>query len=496
MKRKIFVLLTVLLAALACEKNFQVEDTSSLTGDKAIVLVEEDPDFLSSYVSGFYSWMVTQLQNYDGHDDFGFLSCTMISDFMCADIAMGGGQHFGMYDYIHDYCQAEYVRSRQLWATFYTLVNNANSVIDFFEPGVDPENATARGFLGQAYAIRAFSYYYLINYFQDPVDETGAIRTDAPAVPIIVSSRDGKTLEEAAALKGRNTMAVVMAQIESDLAEALKLLDGYVRASKNDIDLSVAKGIAARYYLFAQNWEKAAQLAAEAGASYDIMDKSRLLAGFKDIEDPEIMWGFNHTTDTHGMYASFSSHMCNDHDGYASIMYKCIDAALYAAIPDGDYRKELFNGPEGNPDAATEAAAYPYASQKFGPDANWLEDYIYMRASEMKLIEAEAYARLNKSAEATAALKSLLAKRNPTWTGSATVDEILLQRRIELWGEGFAYFDLRRNGLGCVRNYEGSNHPVWGLKDYPAHDNLWRFQIPRTEMQNNLQITDADQNEL
>ena len=177
-------------------------------------------------------------------------------------------------------------------------------------------------------------------------------------------------------------------------------------------------------------------------------------------------------------------------------MYKCIDAKLYSQIPDTDVRKALWNGPDGDPTAQTEASAYPYASRKFGYDANWLQDYIYMRASEMKLIQAEAYARLGKSSEATAALKSLLAKRNNQWVGTASVEEVLLQRRIELWGEGFAYYDLKRNGLGVVRKYEGTNHPVWGQIDYPAHDNTWNFQIPRSEMQNNLMLSDADQNEL
>ena len=114
----------------------------------------------------------------------------------------------------------------------------------------------------------------------------------------------------------------------------------------------------------------------------------------------------------------------------------------------------------------------------------------------MKLIKAEAYARLEQSADATAALRELVSKRNSQWVGTATVDEVLFQRRIELWAEGFTYHDLRRNGLGVVRTYEGTNHPTWGQIDYPAHDKTWNFQIPRSEMQNNLMLSDADQNEL
>ncbi|MGN1211167.1 MAG: RagB/SusD family nutrient uptake outer membrane protein [Candidatus Cryptobacteroides sp.] len=497
MKKFAYIVMIAAGLAVSCNKTFDsVGTTSYLSGDDAIEMVDQNPDFLYSYVSGFYSWMVLQCQVYSGHDDYGFLSCTMIADFMGQDIAMANGQHYGMYDYIHDYCQEEYVRCRQIWTQFYTLINNANSVINFFEPDVDPEGTKARGYLGQAYAIRAFAYYYLMAYFQDPVDADGNLRTDAKCVPIIPSTRDNCTTEEAEQLQSRNTIATVMARIEADLDEALKLLDGYTRSAKNEIDLSVAKGIAARYYLYVQNWEKASKYAGEACTGYSLMDETRLKAGFKEIEDEEVMWGFNHTADTYGMYASFASHMCNDHAGYASIMYKCIDAKLYSQIPDTDLRKGLFNGPEGDAEAATAASAYPYASRKFGYDENWLQDFIYMRAAEMYLIKAEAEARLNNSTEATNALKSLLAYRNPSWKGSATVEEVLLQRRIELWGEGFSYFDLKRNGLGIDRNYEGTNHATWGRLAFPAHDNTWTFQIPRSELQNNLMINDEDQNEL
>ena len=80
-----------------------------------------------------------------------------------------------------------------------------------------------------------------------------------------------------------------------------------------------------------------------------------------------------------------------------------------------------------------------------------------------------------------------------------TVDEIALQRRIELWGEGFRYFDVRRTATGIVRDYEGSNHNYELMTiaaDVPAHHKLWVFQIPQREMQENVQLTEADQNEL
>jgi hypothetical protein len=122
-------------------------------------------------------------------------------------------------------------------------------------------------------------------------------------------------------------------------------------------------------------------------------------------------------------------------------------------------------------------------------------DYIYMRAAEMVLIEAEALARQGQNAQAASVLGELMKNRQPSWNkSSVTVNDVLLQRRIELWGEGFAYFDLKRNNLGIDRNYEGSNHLAGYLHTIPAFDVRWTYQIPQSEMQENSHIQDSEQN--
>lgn len=365
--------------------------------------------------------------------------------------------------------------------------------------GEEPSSVTVRGYLGQAYAIRAMAYMYLMLLYQDPVDENGKLRTDAPSVPLVYATRDNIPTDVAYSRQGRNPYSVVMEHVEYNIAEAVKYLDGYSRASKNEIDLSVAYGIAARYYLFVQKWQEAADAASKARQGYDIMDRERLHGGFMELEDAEFMWGFNHTTETQLTYVSFSSHMSNDCLGYAGLDQpaKLIDRSLYDQISKTDYRKSLFNGPEGDKTASadTPGAARPYASRKFGFMEQWLQDYIYMRASEMVLIEAESYARLGDGAKAASVLGELMAKRDIAWkAASVTVDDVLLQRRIELWGEGHGYYDLRRNGKGIDRNYEGSNHTPANRIKVPAHDNLWWFQLPLKEITENDMISEDEQN--
>ena len=114
-----------------------------------------------------------------------------------------------------------------------------------------------------------------------------------------------------------------------------------------------------------------------------------------------------------------------------------------------------------------------------------------MRADEMLLNAAEALARQNKDKEAQELLWQLQDLRNAkhtTATGDDLVEAILLERRKELYGEGFALFDINRNQKPLLR--EGNHVNYGGAKSFPARS--WRFiyQIPSTELKNNKSMTD------
>jgi hypothetical protein len=103
-----------------------------------------------------------------------------------------------------------------------------------------------------------------------------------------------------------------------------------------------------------------------------------------------------------------------------------------------------------------------------------------MRAAEMYLIEAEAKARLNDAAGASQVLFDLVKTRDASYvkstsTGVALINEILLQRRIELWGEGHRFLDLKRTNAALNRNVAPG-------------DVRWEFLIPRREINANPAI--------
>jgi len=476
--------LVALVGFNSCSSDYLDTEYTTYLGEKeAAAAAASNPDV---FLNGIWSQMVA----YEGeHDRYGYLSWLMFLQVMGEDMAHENGQTNYLYDYQLDYREEHWVRTRLIWQGFYSLIDKANAIISLYPEG--GSNANEKGLLGQAFAIRGMSYTYLIQVYQDYLNADGTFKTEAPGVPVYFNAADGKSAEEIDAAKGRNTVGFVLEQAGKDLEKSVELLSaGYERPSKNYIDFSVASGLLARYYLLTQQWDKAAKAANDARQGYSIMGNEDLHAGFNDINNSEWMWGFKHTTETQTSYASFFSWMDTKGMGYGALWGAVtIDKKLYDQIADTDYRKSLFVGPKGDGKIA------PYANLKFITKASWLSDYLYMRASEMVLIEAEAYAHQNQGAKAAEVLKELMKNRQPDWNkSSVTVEDVYLQRRIELWGEGFTYFDLKRLNKGIDRSYEGNNYPAGWKLVVPAHDVRWTYQIPLTEIQENFNISEEDQN--
>ena len=100
-----------------------------------------------------------------------------------------------------------------------------------------------------------------------------------------------------------------------------------------------------------------------------------------------------------------------------------------------------------------------------------------MRVEEMILIEAEA-AGMQEEARGKALLESFAKTRDPQYTYNTLQsfrDNVWWQRRVELWGEGFATFDIKRLEKGITRSYAGTNHPEgyrWNTDVVPDWMNL------------------------
>ncbi|MBN2636497.1 MAG: RagB/SusD family nutrient uptake outer membrane protein [Prolixibacteraceae bacterium] len=492
----IFILGILLLSVSCSEEHFEVKTTDQLTADDAAKAMESDPAKLTGFVDAIYNILVQYDLVSDNHDAFGFMSILHSTDLMSEDIVMAK-LHWFLYDYQHDNREWNYRRTNVNWTYLYTVISGANNVLGMTDP--ETTSAEVLKYRGQAFALRGMAYFYLIQLYQHvyPALNNGE---DLPGIPLYYASN-----EEEEDVLGRAPVAQVLAQIEKDLkAAANNLRNAAPRASKNNIDYSVANGLLARYYLLAQKWPQADSAATEALKNYSVQPASRLTDGFMDINNSEWMWGYDHNAETTGLYASFFSHISNLTSGYAGADYapRLIDKRLYESIPSTDARKNLFQNPEGSivvtENVSADAIAWqrPYATLKFGYDGNFTMDYCYMRASEMVLIQAEALAHQSKGTEAANALRVLMNQRDPAWNASTvTVNDVWMQRRIELWGEGFSYFDLKRLNKGINRNYQDSNHEPSALVEVPAGDKRWIYQIPQNEIRENPEIAETDNNE-
>ncbi len=125
--------------------------------------------------------------------------------------------------------------------------------------------------------------------------------------------------------------------------------------------------------------------------------------------------------------------------------------------------------------------------------------FSFMRATEMKLLEAEAAYYNGDSGTALTILNEINGMRIPGYNFTATdeklLDELRLCRRIELWGEGFNWSDFKRWNLPIQRRAWVAGDPTSGnwqsefAVETPVDANGgWRMLVPKSEVDYNKAI--------
>lgn len=429
-----------------------------------------------------------------GHDNFGQKSVDLQNDLMGNDMVVHS-QGYGWFN--TDYNLTEWTRDIQnrqpdlVWFFFYDLIGKVNRllpIIDNINGATQAEKDLIRG---QCLAIRGYSYFQLITLFQ----QTYKGNENKPGVPIYTAI--------SLTPNPRGTVQQTYDQILADLTAAEPLLNGKPRASKGQIDVTTLQGIRARVALVMNDWATAATYAVKARTGYTLMTAAQYTAfgAFSTASNAEWIWGSTIPADQATIYASFFSHIDIRTGGYAALGgQKKITKALYDQINAADPRKACWRTPgtgtTSNPD-------YNQIKHQVPTAGSWAADYLYMRASEMYLIEAEALARQSQDGPARTALETVIKARYAAYdasalTGAALLNEILLQRRIELWGEGFGLWDIKRLKQGLNRPTGAGNHgsPNFdpGVYTTSPEDARFIMKIPKRELDNNTSMTPNDQN--
>ncbi len=481
--------LFLIVLATGCKKEYL--ETRPSTG-----VLEQDifssTAKISSALEGIYKHLFAFAPNGSTrHDNFGQKGWDLSSDLMGNDMVVhtqGYGWFNASYQYTEWLSPLNGRHSANAWFFYNSIVKQSNMILANID-GAQGTAAEKELIKGEALGLRAYAYFYLANYWQ----HTYKGNENAPGVPVYTtSSVQGK---------GRGKLSDVYAQIEADLAAAAPLLTGKPRANKNRVDISVVRGFQARVALLKEEWAAAATAANQARTGYTLMTPSQYQEGFSKMSNPEFMWGSTIPAAEATIYASFYSHIDITNNGYAGLGgQKKITKDLYDQIPTGDVRKTVFRAPgtgtSANPDYNQLKFRVPIAG-------SWEADYLYMRAAEMYLIEAEALARAGNDATARTVLQTLVQSRYPAYSaaglsGTALLNEIMLQRRIELWGEGHSLIDIKRWKTGLNRPTGAGNHgaPNFNPAIYttaPA-DGRMLMRIPQSELDSNSEMTPADQN--
>ena len=383
--------------------------------------------------------------------------------------------------------------NRSDWLRFYDWIANANVLINGVGEDTSGSQEEKDIIIGQALLYRAFCHFNMVQMWAIRYDPAGG--NSQLGIPIM--------LETTTEGQARATVEEVYAQINQDIDAAILLLDGKPRTNKSHLNVDIGRGLKARIALTMGNYSTAASFAVLARTTdYSLMDSATYFLGFRigSQSNDEFMWASHLTEDQTDKWGNYGAYVSRNFSS-SSIRKnpRSISSILYNTISPTDVRKLLWD-PTGDhlnlpPGVVivSSAARYPYTNQKFiaVSTGDSRVDVPHMRISEMYLIEAEAEARLGNDAAAAAALYTMAVVRDSyytlsTNTGQALIDEIMLQRRAELWGEGFRWFDLKRLNLPLDRN--GANHKgsvINNLWDVPAGDNMWTSLIPQDEMDAN-----------
>ena len=410
------------------------------------------------------------------------------------------------------------------WNTYYSFLKSCNDVIGM----VDANNISTDSeklAVGMAKAIRATLYLDMARQY-DPLEVTDPAmksKYEIPAdikeltVPIVTEA----TTETMARNTPRATREEIFEFIFKDLDDAEKLLDGFV-IRKTSPSLAVIYGLKARAYLWLGQFDnsyksvKTGQAAYQEAATYarkaiteskaTIMTEGEWLnpiTGFNSANN-SWMWYLPQTKEGITNLVNFIAWRSVEATwGYGMLVAEGVPSHFYDRISESDWRRKAFVGK--NPAAWYEengsltnfseedflASVPAYANMKFHPadgttttySTGNVTDVPLMRVEEMYLIEAEATAHYDMGTGENL-LKAFMANRDPKYTTEGVVnliDEIIFQKRVELWGEGIVFYDFKRLNMGIQNGYKGTNVPTDSRVNTEGRAPWWNFCIPEDE---------------
>lgn len=426
MKKYIYPYMAFLLLLAGCSGDFlDKEPTDSVSSDEVGVPGNAERLFNGAWYN-LFEYGTT-------YANIGYRALQCQDDMMADDVVSRPAYGFNSSYQFNDIAIPNNSRTSFAWYLIYKTIDNCNTAI-----AIDGDSEEFFQAKGQALALRAFCYlhlaqHYQFTYLKDPT---------APCVPIYTEPTTSETVP-----KAKSTVAQVYQRVFDDLNLAQSYLKNYTRkgdGQKFKPNTNVVNGLLARAYLLTGQWEEAAKAAAAARQGYSMMTTTAEYEGFNNVSNKEWIWGHPQTLAQSDASYNFYYLDATYVGAYSSFM---ADPHFRDTFSEGDIRLGLFQWMR---------EGY-LGYKKFHMRADDTADIVLMRASEMLLIEAEALAREGFPEKAVIPLNELRHARglgDYDLTGKSqddVVNEILMERRRELWGEGFSITDILRTQQSVKR---------------------------------------------
>lgn len=507
--------LAILLAAgmmmSGCSESFLNNDpTTSITPEK----IAEDPSGVRSLIEGIHNIIYTYSFGTQlfalGQPALNIHYDMLGDDFINTRVAY----HMSYYRWEDHTDPYDGTLNENSWTFYYAVIQHANEAIAAIGKLKDASASDVASLKGEAYTLRAWAYYNLVQLFGKRYVKGAA--NDNLGV-IIRKEVDYKPAK-------RSTVAEVYALIDADMKIGLEnLAKAPDLGRKNAIRYSTACGIAARIALTKSEWAEAAKYAdlaiKKSGAT--LQSGSALCDGFCKLSASEWMWGYTQNSLQDFFFASFFSDYSYNFEGKTKSFRFAVNRDIYDKMGEKDARrgwwvcldrkdpipadayKNYFEGGIEKPRWEITGQNIKFRA-KSSNDSHG--DLLIMRLAEMYYIKAEAEARQGKDAEAKKTLEEIMLTRDPDYTTAATgselIEEILRNRRIDLWAEGQRFFDMKRLGIVPDRLHTSNiTKYLSGLDSttavtrnsgnvarriaQSADDKAWQFAIPYSEIRAN-----------
>lgn len=462
--------------------------------------------------------------------DFALPAIHIATESMTGDLVITGNIGYDWFNQwgTNNALGSDYAVGALTWNNYYSWIMMANNVINLIdETNVATLGAAERSYLGFAYAYRAMFYLDLVRLYEfkeNTVTEAGNLL--GLGVPIVLpetTEAEAKNNPRAKVDDIYNTV------IFPDLEKAEKLLSNYAAPDKYTISLAMVYGLKARAYLErgtakddAEAYRSAAEYARKSITASGCTPLTQEqwedpINGFNNTGSNDAwIWGLALPSESVANLYCFTVHMSCENDWAPYHAGRAINRNLYNSIDTRDFRRHSWLDPDRSSYAYKSCRAdskqyfaeslADYANIKFRPAQGAYKEYkvggaadhCCMRIEEMYFIEAEATAQagdipggirlLNEFMNSYRMMRGTYDCSAKSTTLKGFVNELMLQKRVEFWGEGIVMFDMKRLDMSSKRGYVGTNAPASYRLNVEGRAPYWNFVIGRNEGQNNTVI--------